>query len=231
MHNYLSTYSYNSLNQVLKQDNPDGGISRFWYDRLSRLTVSQNARQNPLNQYSYTQYDALGRIHEVGQLASTTSPIPLIMNHMNFPNNWVAANQRTEVTKTWYDTPGAGYGFVGGSPFVTGQKNLRNRVARVTIKETGNTNNINNYDRASHYSYDVHGKCPYHRTGKQTGTIGQSQSAVQKTEYKYDLISGKVNEVQYQSGLPDAFYHRYQYDADNRITKVQTSINQKNMAT
>jgi hypothetical protein len=41
--------------------------------------------------------------------------------------------------------------------------------------------------------------------------------------YDYDLISGKVNEVQYQPGKPDAFYHRYHYDAENRLTAVQTS--------
>jgi len=45
-----------------------------------------------------------------------------------------------------------------------------------------------------------------------------------KIAYQYDLISGKVNTVvSYQPGQPDAFYHRYSYDADNRITNVETS--------
>ena len=41
--------------------------------------------------------------------------------------------------------------------------------------------------------------------------------------YQYDLISGKVNFVAYQPGKKDAFYHRYSYDSENRLTNVETS--------
>ena len=37
--------------------------------------------------------------------------------------------------------------------------------------------------------------------------------------YDYDLISNKVNGVDYQRGSPDAFFHRYQYDAENRLVQ------------
>ncbi len=37
------------------------------------------------------------------------------------------------------------------------------------------------------------------------------------------MISGKVNEVHYQHRSSDAFYHRYSYDAENRLTGAQTS--------
>jgi hypothetical protein len=43
--------------------------------------------------------------------------------------------------------------------------------------------------------------------------------------YQYDLISGKVNQVHYQPGQPDQYYHRYAYDAENRITDVYTTTN------
>ena len=43
--------------------------------------------------------------------------------------------------------------------------------------------------------------------------------------YNYDLISGKVNEVHFQPGQADQVYHRYVYDADNRLTDVYTSDN------
>ncbi|HEY4063621.1 MAG TPA: RHS repeat-associated core domain-containing protein, partial [Puia sp.] len=42
-------------------------------------------------------------------------------------------------------------------------------------------------------------------------------------KYDYDLISGKVNQVSYQPGQADGFYHQYSYDAENRITGVRTS--------
>ena len=44
-----------------------------------------------------------------------------------------------------------------------------------------------------------------------------------KMVYSYDLISGKVNDVAYQPGQADQFYHRYEYDAENRLTIVRTS--------
>ncbi|MGB3526322.1 MAG: hypothetical protein WBB32_10195, partial [Flavobacteriales bacterium] len=40
--------------------------------------------------------------------------------------------------------------------------------------------------------------------------------------YEYDLISGNVKMVRYQNG-DDGMRHRYTYDADNRITEVETS--------
>jgi YD repeat-containing protein len=44
-----------------------------------------------------------------------------------------------------------------------------------------------------------------------------------KIVYRYDLISGKVNHVAYNPRNVDEFYHRYSYDAENRLTLVETS--------
>lgn len=52
-------------------------------------------------------------------------------------------------------------------------------------------------------------------------TVGNNHFKLLK--YQYDLISGKVNLVQYQPGEVDQFYHRYEYDAENRLTRVFTS--------
>ncbi|MGL4598049.1 MAG: hypothetical protein ACRCYO_10990, partial [Bacteroidia bacterium] len=46
---------------------------------------------------------------------------------------------------------------------------------------------------------------------------------LKRTDYKYDLWSGNVNEVAYQQGKYDQYYHRYYYDADNRLRSVYTS--------
>ena len=64
----------------------------------------------------------------------------------------------------------------------------------------------------------------HYRTGKlalndaQPGSENYNQ--FKAIAYKYDLISGKVNEVHYQPGMPDELYHRYEYDAENRLTDV-----------
>ena len=47
--------------------------------------------------------------------------------------------------------------------------------------------------------------------------------AAKRTDYIYDLISGKVNYAFYQYGQADQLLHRYGYDGDNRLTDVYTS--------
>ncbi len=96
-------YRYNALNQVVAQKSPDGGLSKFWYDRLGRLVISQNAKQkytaatedNRL--YSYTKYDVLGRITEVGQVKNLVSNKAMHDTISRSPaslNTWLTALNR-----------------------------------------------------------------------------------------------------------------------------------------
>ncbi|MGV7107010.1 DUF6443 domain-containing protein, partial [Flavobacterium sp. U410] len=74
-HSFKTQYHYNSLNQLVWQSTPDGGISRFAYDKLGRIIASQNAKQlaaltnEGVARMSYTVYDALGRITEAGEVS------------------------------------------------------------------------------------------------------------------------------------------------------------------
>ncbi|WP_299311244.1 RHS repeat-associated core domain-containing protein [uncultured Aquimarina sp.] len=68
-HRLITEYRYNSLNQLVWQLTPDGGETRFAYDKLGRIIASQNAKQLQNNRFSYTTYDELGRIVEAGELA------------------------------------------------------------------------------------------------------------------------------------------------------------------
>ncbi|MEL6133245.1 MAG: hypothetical protein AAFR59_07770, partial [Bacteroidota bacterium] len=72
-HELTTQYRYNSLNQRIWESTPDGGISQMWYDDLGRVVVSQDARQAPLNRYSYTKYDPIGRMIESGELRQLTA--------------------------------------------------------------------------------------------------------------------------------------------------------------
>ncbi|AXT53943.1 RHS repeat protein [Aquimarina sp. BL5] len=67
-HRLITQYRYNSLNQLVWQLTPDGGETRFAYDKLGRIIASQNAKQLQNNRFSYTTYDELGRIVEAGEL-------------------------------------------------------------------------------------------------------------------------------------------------------------------
>ncbi|WP_290793195.1 RHS repeat-associated core domain-containing protein [Flavihumibacter sp. UBA7668] len=231
VHGLPTRYRYNTLNQVVAQLTPDAGISSFWYDRLGRLVVSQNALQaGPVaaadKKYSYTKYDFLGRINEVGELSNgigTTVNQSLTRNQTSLLS-WFGSNaaNRGQITTTVYDLPYAN----GAIEEELVQRNLRNRVSYVTITEG---NNPANFNAASFYSYDIHGNVDtllqdYGSNDPATVNVMNSNgNRWKKIVYQYDLISGKVNEVAYNSGQVDQFFHRYQYDADNRLIEVETS--------
>jgi RHS repeat-associated protein len=210
-HSMASLYKFNSLNSVTRQFTPDADSTHFWYDRFNRLKASRNARQNDESpkQYSYTRYDYIGRIVETGELSSNSTPDFAILNHVNYPENW--GTMFTQVTKTFYDTA---Y-FVLDS---FNQENLRNRVASTCYYPAGK----DYYNYASHYSYDIHGNVNYlMQENRDLFTAGHSKVRI---DYDFDLISGKVNQVWYQKNKPDQMIHKYSYDADNRITDVETSM-------
>jgi hypothetical protein len=71
------------------------------------------------------------------------------------------------------------------------------------------------------YSYDIHGNVK--TLVQDNPMVNVSSQRYKRIDYDYDLISGKVNKVIYQPEAPDLFIHKYEYDADNRITRVETS--------
>ena len=234
-HGLQTNYRYNTLNQVVQQLTPDAGLSRFWYDRLARLVISQNAKQRAVPKvesvprYSYTKYDVLGRITEVGQLSNATDSLTqtISQNITSFASWFNAATNGNlniaEVTRTVYDNKYAG--FVTTDPLAA--VNLRNRVAYTTYTDGNSTTN---YNQATFYSYDIHGNVDTLVQDYGSSLVAESKNVMnangnrwKKLVYNYDLISGKVNNVAYQPNQQDAFYHRYTYDAENRLTLAETS--------
>ena len=115
-----------------------------------------------------------------------------------------------EITRTYYDEPAFA---VNWENETIQQDNLRTRVASVTYQENPGTS----YDNAQHYSFDIHGNV---KTLVQE--IG-NKTLVKRLDYEYDFVSGNVNQVLYQFGQIDQLLHRYKYDSDNRVSKVETS--------
>lgn len=222
-HTLPTRYRYNTLNQVVAQITPDGGISHFWYDRLGRLAVSQNAKQLAAtpDRYSYTLYDTLGRITEVGEISSATAMTDNISRSNSALSTWIdnAATTKTQITVTVYDVPHSPLQDYEWNP-----TNLRNRVSWTGFYNTA-ANLAAGTERASgsFFSYDILGNVNMLLQDYNLGPASDDKNRFKKIVYDYDLISGKVNKVSYQPGFKDQFYHRYNYDAENRLTNVQTS--------
>ncbi|MFA6152803.1 MAG: hypothetical protein WC716_15880 [Chitinophagaceae bacterium] len=252
-HKKTSVYRYNSLNQLEYQHTPDGGTTVFFYDAAGRQIFSQSSRQRPFGTYSYSIYDAQGRPEESGefQAGCTYTPDPLVdfdttactlgsvtaahppfirysfndmVYHYDTLKSMIRAKDRTEVVRTSYDEAPIDLSTII-SYLLKAQENLRNRVAAIQYYD-----NIESYltnpslpgpTFATYYSYDIGGNVknivydyPY---------LGRFQQQFKSIDYDFDLISGKVNMLSYNPGYPDQFYQQYEYDADNRITKVLTS--------
>ncbi len=212
-HRMTTTYDYNSLDQLVSQNTPDGGTTNFIYDGKSRLRFSQNAQQAVTGKYSYTLYDDLGRIVEVGESSQTGLAFNngsaqaanlVLANTDAFPDDNTA---KTQLTKTVYTNPAAISYY--GQP----QNNLQNRVSYSYVD---NDPTIIGDEYYTYYSYDAHGNVEW--LVQQDPDLGKNYIA-----YEYDLVSGKVLKVRYNENRADKYFHRYTYDAENRITNVETS--------
>lgn len=217
-HELVTNYRYNSLNGIVIQSSPDGGTSYFWYDKLARLAVSQNAQQALDGKFSYTKYDALSRVIEAGQKPHSTLMSQTISQDPASLTNWIDNSGQTkeQITFTVYDIP---YPPLLAS-YMT-QQNLRNRVS-YTGTQNYATDDI--HYSATFFTYDIYGNVDtllqdYKGVTEMDGTGNRFKMIT----YDYDLLSGKTNMVSYQPGKPDAFYHRYKYDAENRLVNVETS--------
>ncbi|MBL7712365.1 MAG: RHS repeat protein, partial [Chitinophagaceae bacterium] len=68
LHGKISVYEYNTLDKVIRQNTPDGGEVRYFYDQLGRVIYSQNRKQADKVAYTYTLYDGQGRVTETGEV-------------------------------------------------------------------------------------------------------------------------------------------------------------------
>ncbi|MEW6005814.1 MAG: RHS repeat-associated core domain-containing protein [Stygiobacter sp.] len=216
-HTLVTNYAYNSLNQNIWQVTPDAGKTTFYYDKLGRIVASQNAKQSLNNDYSYSWYDKLGRIVESGKIhLSGSLNSNVVLNYNNWKTYLYSIPDRSEITFTQYDelfntTISAKFG-------PGGQQNLRGRVASIFSFPDKAAQTAGNYRHATHYTYDVTGNVPIVLQDYPTTPLGTKAIA-----YNFDLLTGKVNEVRYEPGLQDEFRHKYFYDDELRLTKVQTS--------
>lgn len=223
-HTMATIYHYDSRNLLRKQVTPDADTTLFWYDPQGRLVASQNQKQfmQQGHIYSYTLYDNLDRIIETGEVEHGTALTDEIVlkydqTYDDF-EDWLAdtgPGDRTQVTQTFYDAP-----IKTQNPHM--QKNLRNRVAAVAFFDAYTSNN-EHYQHATYYSYDEHGNVQNLIHDNRNLASITPQERLKKTNYAYDVVSGNVNYVYYQKNKNDQHIHKYEYDADNRITNVYTS--------
>jgi hypothetical protein len=162
------------------QEKPD-----FYYDDLQRLRFSQNQRQAALSRYSYTKYDNLGRVTEVGECFVQSGQI---MNFLNNPEWPYTNDQNVPVFDPVYTL----YSEDETDNFNHGVS--RGRVVSVTRRnDPEDVNSGEPVNITTLYKYDVHGN---------VNRLKQIllNNLVADIEYDYDLISGNVKTIAYNKG-------------------------------
>lgn len=229
-YNYIpNTFNYNSLGWLLSESSPDGGTTNFVYRRDGKIRFSQSALQktdtkNP-NRFSYTLYDKIGRITEVGEFVPTAGnaqfqdhtaetaalPSKSILRWLEFglqQDSLPTPGRRTQ-TFYRYDRP------------VTTTDSLWNNLP-TGYKQTfviGRLSKSWNANAATYYSYDEEGRVDWQAKYLFGLPAGQRLKLV---KYFYDFL-GRVDSVVFQPHKPAEYFSTHnRYDADGRISKVYT---------
>lgn len=259
-HLMVTEYQYNSIGQLVREHTPDNTpkpnnlvdrplstlsdlqidadtyYATFIYNskgliRFSRNTQQKDATVGSGTGFSYTKYDEIGRVIEVGEANPPTYDYNALYagRDQTGSTSYPTANV-SQVTRTFYTTA---LNQTGGytslqlpvdprtNPALPDaerrykQRNLRNRVSFSVLDEDGNPATSADNVITVH-SYDPHGNVEWLAQlipGMETRVI----------LYDYDLISRNVKQVSYSPGNADQFFHKYEYDANNRIRLVYTS--------
>jgi len=213
--------------------------NRFYYDRLGRIVVSRNSRQEAESKYSYTLYDALGRVYEAGEKVENDSPgephfgdifgsqVSGYFNPSTIEDQklqaWITAGgARREVTRSYYDEP-----VITGLPSSVSADVTTQRLRILhTTYEARYDGDDQTYDHATHYKYDIHGNVQTLLQDNQQMAVNFPSLAgerFKRLDYSYDLLSGNVHRMSVQEGKIDQWHHAYTYDGDNRLRKVYTN--------
>jgi len=222
---YVSTFEYDQQGRQTAMNETDAGRTIFVYRADGKLRFSQNAKQAAKNTFSYIGYDAIGRVVEAGEcLVSLSSVYSGYVEDISYGGSGLPGYySRRDIVHTTYDVTDAiasPYGCPSSSYHLDGYTAsfLAGRVATVARYSTGSP--YSGYTLSSHtwYSYDEQGRIQW----QIQQTAGQPARTL---DYSYD-VAGNTATVCYQKNMPaERLTHYYTYDADNRLSKVQTDTN------
>ncbi|TCK68078.1 YD repeat-containing protein, partial [Winogradskyella wandonensis] len=211
-----SDFEYNSLGQLLETSSPDEGTAKFKYRKDGQIRFSQNSKQELAGEFSYTNYDDLGRPVESGIIENSS------FDTLDPDNNTLPAGVRKEQQFTEYDVPDI-TGF--NATFNSGSASPGRYTHTFLAGNVSKTYTKNPDTNTTWYSYDIYGRVRWivqNIEGLGTKTI----------DYEYDYATGQVTHVIYQQYEPsELFIHRYTYNEAGQLTKVETSDNGSNYIT
>jgi len=220
---FVSTYAYDHLGRMIESTSVDEGTSRFVYSTDGKIRFSENQLQRDASpkRFSYTNYDYLGRLVESGEYtcgvyvfephstlsSSTNSVLAITDNDFQVDYESIQSSNYTGVSFKLDNLNCKDYSCIKYDQPVDGNQNYL----------TGQVSKTENENSFTLYSYDEFGQLKWSRQRIKNTTLNKA------IDYTYDYF-GNVTQVAYQTGQPDAFYHHYQYDVNQRLINAKTSL-------
>ncbi len=212
-HTFITESDFNSIGRILRNETPDGEETHYVYSKEGFLRFAQTTEQRlgsafdpkPANRFSYNKYDAYCRLIEVGEAYLTPSDsfalsfTPAQIADQSFPQ------QVNEPTYLVYDKP---------ANWISNQGKLqRNTGCKLSYTYRVNGNGEKAY---TFYSYDPHANTEW--ILQEVPSLGRYA-----VDFNYNLLTGNLKSTAFNAGQQDALYHRFKYDSENRLTRVETS--------
>lgn len=212
-----TTYAYNALGQLLSTTSPDEGTANFKYRKDGQIRFSQNSKQMAAGEFSYTNYDVLGRPVESG--AAIGSFINLNADAPTF-----AFSGKKNQHFTVYDMQDIPIGQTAPSrTFMQALTEIGLNDSHYPVKFLSGNVAVS-YTLAPEttitwYGYDIYERVAWvvqYIDGLGTKTI----------DYTYDPVTSAVTGVNFQKhNTSERFGHKYTYDTvDGSLVKVETSV-------
>jgi len=213
--NLANRFTYNSLGELLESSSPDEGTAKFKYRKDGKIRFSQNSKQILLGEFSYTNFDNLGRPVESGVIESKS------FETANPDATTLPSGTQKEQQFTTYDLADTNFSnlltIYNINPNYYKQQFLSGNISK-TWTENPKTN-------TSWYGYDAYGRVIW--LVQNVEGLG-----IKTIDYEYDFATGRVTKVLYQKYYsPEMFVHRYSYNKSGELIKVETSRDNRTFTT
>lgn len=220
--------TYNARGEKISHYQKDRGLSKFWYNAGGLIRFSQNEEQRAKNLFSYTDYDALGRVVSIGE-----DSILSFSQSLADLDNYTGLRKREHVGYLYDDIasfdakvgiPLAEIMTFSGSP--NGMVQPWNGYGRLVCRYNRNPevgfSKFTPKERlvAEFFRYDELGQVAC--VSKYFGAVKSEKRKRQEVWYSYDALGrASTRYIMQFAGSPSfSSYQRFSYDRLGRVVKV-----------